>query len=288
DDGGFARDCRELFERGSAWIDANLFNGEYYIQKAQGIPRDSIAKGLLEGAGAADTEHPEFQVGEGCLVDQLMGQYMAEVAGLGPLLKPENMERALNAIWRYNYRRDLYEHESVQRTYALNDEPALIVCGYRPGQRPEIPFPYFAEVWTGLEYSTAATMLYHGMIDRGVQAVVDCRRRYDGERRNPWNEPECGHQYVRPMASWAPLLALSGFRYHAAERIVEAKPRINAENFRCFWSTGSGWGTFSQTLSAGARRFALRVREGSLAVRSVELSWRPATPQRETMLRAGD
>jgi len=282
-DGAFAAECHELFERGSRFMDRELFNGEYYVQKVQGVPRASIAKGLLEGAGAADTEHPEFQIGEGCLLDQLVGQYLAEVAGLGPLLDPANIRKTLESLWRYNYRRNLYEHESVQRVYALNDEPGLIVCSYPRGKRPEIPFPYFAEVWTGQEYSTAALMIYNGMIDEGVQAVANCRRRYDGERRNPWNEPECGHQYVRPMSSWAPLLALSGFRYHAGERTLEVKPRINADKFRCFWSTGTGWGTFEH----GANRFVLRVEEGALPVRSVELSWRPTQPFRETVVRPG-
>jgi len=286
-DDAFALECRALFDRGSRWIDANLFNGEYYIQKVQGVPRDSIAKGLLEGAGAADTEHPEFQVGDGCLLDQLVGQYLAEVAGLGPLLDPAHIRATLDAIWRYNYRRDLYEHESVQRTYALNDEPALIVCGYAAGKRPQIPFPYFAEVWTGLEYSTAALMIYNGMVDRGVEVVANCRRRYDGERRNPWNEPECGHQYVRPMASWAPLAALSGFRYHAADGAVEAKPRISAANFRCVWFTGTGWGTFRQTLGE-QNRFTLRVNEGALPIRSLDLEWKPARPVGAVTLHAGD
>ena len=53
------------FERGSRWIDANLFNGEYYIQKIRGIPKDQIAKALADGMGAADTENPEYQAGRG-------------------------------------------------------------------------------------------------------------------------------------------------------------------------------------------------------------------------------
>lgn len=32
-DRAFAKKCRKLFECGSAWMDANLFNGEYYEHK---------------------------------------------------------------------------------------------------------------------------------------------------------------------------------------------------------------------------------------------------------------
>ena len=32
-------------------------------------------------------------------------------------------------------------------------------------------------------------------------------------------EAECGHHYARAMASWAAVLALSGFRYHGGRRV---------------------------------------------------------------------
>jgi non-lysosomal glucosylceramidase len=65
----------------------------------------------------------------------------------------------------------MYDHDSVQRTYVLNDEAALVVCDYGTGKRPEVPFPYFAEAWTGLEYQAAATMIYAGMVREGVECI---------------------------------------------------------------------------------------------------------------------
>jgi len=57
---------------GSQWIDQNLFNGEYYIQKIRSVPRERIAPGLLIGrrGTSPDPEKPEYQLGEGCLVDR--------------------------------------------------------------------------------------------------------------------------------------------------------------------------------------------------------------------------
>ena len=78
---------------------------------------------------------------------------------------------------------------------------------------------------TGFEYSAATLMLYYGMEKEGVECIANIRRRYDGERRNPWDEAECGHHYARAMAAWTGVLALSGFRYHAAEKSVSALPR---------------------------------------------------------------
>jgi hypothetical protein len=267
-----AAEYRRLFDSGSKWIDANLFNGEYYIQKIQAIPADKIAKGLQAGMGSVNPDKPDFQMGDGCLVDQLVGQYAAQIADLGLLLDSDHIHKALQSIYKYNYKRTLYHHESVQRVFALNDEAGLVICDYSQGKRPETPFPYFAELMTGFEYSAAVLMLYMGMVPQGIEAIENIRRRYDGERRNPWDEAECGYHYARAMASWAAVLALSGFRYHGGEKRVVIQPRINAEKFSCFWSTGTGWGTFSQTIHRGETKVSLAVAHGELACRSMTLT----------------
>ena len=78
-------------------------------------------------------------------------------------------------------------------------------------------------------------------------------KRYDGRKRNPWNEEECGNHYARAMASWGVLLALSGYTYSGPEMRIGFDPEIYQENFRCFWSTGSGWGQFSQKTDNGKK-----------------------------------
>jgi uncharacterized protein (DUF608 family) len=261
-----ATEYRRLFDHGSKWIDANLFNGEYYIQKIRGVKKDQVAASLRSTMGSDDTENPQYQVGEGCLVDQLLGQYLADVAGLGLLVDRTNIQKTAASLYRYNYKRTLVDHDTVQRTFVLNDEAAILVCDYGKAQRPRIPFPYFAEAFTGSEYSAAVLMLYHGMAREGVECFAAIRARYDGEKRNPWDEAECGHHYARAMSAWSGVLALSGFRYDGRTAAIEALPRVNAANFRCFWSTGTGWGTFSSTNSG----FRLQVLKGKLACRSTE------------------
>ncbi len=265
----FARECKRLFTTGSKWIDANLFNGEHYVQKIRGIPVDKIAQPLRSRGGAEDPEHPDFQLGEGCLTDQLIGQYLADIAGLGPLLDPAHIRTTIATIFKYNHRSSLIHHDSVERVYALNDEAAILVCDYAAGKRPKIPFPYSSESWTGIEYLFATQLIYAGMIGEGVQCYEDVRRRYDGERRDPWDEPECGHHYARAMSAWSGLVALSGFRYSGAERAVVAAPRVRQAEFSSFWSTGTGWGIFA--LSRPSARFTLSVMRGKLPCRSVEI-----------------
>jgi hypothetical protein len=95
----FAATCRDLFARGSRWMDAHLFNGEYYEHEIRPISDPAaIAPGLRhESMGAQDLANPDLQLGAGCLVDQLVGQYTAHVCGLGYLLDPETSGRRSTA-----------------------------------------------------------------------------------------------------------------------------------------------------------------------------------------------
>jgi len=101
--------------------------------------------------------------------------------------------------------------------------------------------------------------------------VENIRARYDGEKRNPWDEPECGHHYARAMSSWSTIVALSGFLYDGPAAAVVALPRIPREDFQCFWSTGTGWGKFSLRRQSGSTLFAMKVLMGTLACRSCEI-----------------
>jgi hypothetical protein len=267
-----AETYRKLFEQGSKWIDANLFNGEFYVQQVRGFRKDEIAKNLRSEMGSENTETPEYQVGGGCLADQLIGQYLVEVGGMGALVSPENIRKTLHSIYKYNYKPTLASHDNVERTYALNEEAAVVVCDYGKAERPHIPFPYYAEAWTGQEYLVAALMMNWGMVNEGVECVENIRARYDGEKRNPWDEPECGHHYARAMSSWSTVIALSGFLYYGVTAAVVAVPKIPRDNFQCFWSTGTGWGTFSLRKHAGRAEFAIKVLKGTLACRSCEIA----------------
>ena len=70
---------------------------------------------------------------------------------------------------------------------------------------------------TGFEYTAAVGMLYEGQT-RGLKCIAAIRDRYDGRKRNPFDEAECGHHYARAMATWAAVLALTGFRYSGVDK----------------------------------------------------------------------
>jgi uncharacterized protein (DUF608 family) len=245
---------RSAADAGSARMDELLFNGEYYEQKLD------------------DVDAKRYQYGRGCLSDQLFGQTLAHVAGLGHVLPEPHVKSAILAVFTHNFRRDLTRHNSVQRTYALNNESGLVLCSWPNGGRPRIPFVYSDEEWSGIEYQVATHLIYEGFAHEGLEIVRATRERYDGVKRNPWNEVECGNHYARSMASWGVLLALTGVRWSAPNGTLHLRPSTAvfdaAGEADFFVSTGSAWG--SAHFDASGARLTLLAGDLSLSELTAE------------------
>ena len=118
----FARKCRKLFEQGSQWMDENLFNGEYYEHRIT----DPETFEFIDTT-ATDVQIPDFQLGRGCLVDQLVGQYMAHICGLGYLGNKEHIQTTLHSIMKYNFVPDFSRHFNNMRSYVMGNEAGLLM-----------------------------------------------------------------------------------------------------------------------------------------------------------------
>ncbi|UJR15607.1 hypothetical protein I4U23_002543 [Adineta vaga] len=230
-DSSFASKCAYLFTYGSVWVDGNLFNGEYYEQK---IIDPKTGKFIPDD----DPNVPDYQLGKGCLVDQLVGQMMAHICNLGYLGIPANIATTCRSILKYNYLDKFNEHFNNMRSYVLGNESGLLMASW-PRGRLKYPFPYFSESMTGFEYTAACNMIYENQTQEGLKCIQSIRDRFDGLKRNPFSEPECGHHYGRSMTSWATLLAWSGFHYSAVTRTMEFGDKTGV----FFWSNGYAWGS---------------------------------------------
>jgi len=104
-------------------------------------------------------------------------------------------------------------------------------------------------------------------VEEGLACVRDARSRYDGLRRSPYDEAECGHHYARAMAAWALMLALTGFQYSAVDKSMAFADKPGAH----FWSNGYAWGTCEITSSG---QVTLNVKDGDLALESFDLAAR--------------
>ena len=274
---GTAAEYRQLFARGKEWTDRNLFNGEYYQQRIDVTDRsilqayaasdahDSYRGGRSQVWRYWDDEHGQikYQVAEGCAIDQVLAQWHANICGLGEVFDRSRTRSALAAIFRHNFKRSFRDHFNPARLYAVDDEAGAIICSY-PRSTPVVPITYAQETMHGFEYQAAGHMIQEGMLGEGLALVKAVRDRYDGSRRNPWNEIECGSNYARSMAAFALLLAYAGFEFDAVRGHVGFSPKTADTPFTAFFSLGSGWGTC--TLDAASIR--LRVESGHLRLSS--------------------
>jgi hypothetical protein len=126
--------------------------------------------------------------------------------------------------------------------FADGDDVGLLVCTWPHGGRPAVPTRYADEVWTGSEYQVAAHCCREGMHDEGRAVLGAVWARYDGRRRNPFNEVECGDHYARSLAGWSVLQALAGFSYDSPAGAYTFRRPDTALPFLA----SSGWGLWSQ------------------------------------------
>ncbi len=274
-----AAEYNAIFTRGKAWADQHLFNGEFYSQlvdlKDRGQLRAFDDGGItLKGGKASDgywndeDEEVKYQIGEGCVIDQVLAQWHGLLYGLGEIFDPAQTRTAVAALYKHNFRhqRDNY---NPCRIYSLNDEKGMVICIWPEGTyKPIIPLPYSQETMHGFEYSSAMQMMQYGMVDEGLEVVEAIRERYDGYKRNPWNEIECGSNYARSMAAYALLNTLSGFSFDMVNGSMGFNPLLNHDDhFQCFWSLESGWGEFEETDT----KFELRLRYRQLRLKRLYL-----------------
>ncbi len=262
-----AADYRALFAKGYAYTKENLFNGKYFIQKV-----DLTNKAYTEHYNCPNYWNEEkgqlkYQIADGSEIDQMLGQWHANLLGLGNIFDKEQRQIALASMIQNNFKPSLREFANMWRVFAMNDEGGTVICDYPEGaEKPVIPIPYCEECMTGFEYAFAGLLISEGYIEEGLAAVRAIRDRYDGEKRNPWNEIECGNNYARAMASFALLPIFSGFTFDLPKKTIGFAPIVEGD-FSAFWSLGTGWGNFEKN---GAQTM-ISILDGSLTLSSVTL-----------------
>ncbi|HPT85738.1 MAG TPA: GH116 family glycosyl-hydrolase [Bacillota bacterium] len=261
-----AEEYRVILEKGKKHVENELYNGRYYIQKI-----DVSNKSLLDRFAEYDpsiysyywnSEKNEikYQYGCGCEIDQLVAQWHATLIGIGDIFDKNHRKTAARSLYEINFK-SMREVFNPCRVFALNDERGVVICEWPQGEyKPQIPIPYAEECMTGFEYAAAGLMIQEGLVDEGTEVVRAIRDRYDGKKRNPYSEIECGASYARSMASFALLAAFSGFRFDMTKGEIGFDPVTKERPFMCFWSVDGAWGT----VQIGIDKIVLTVLKGKL------------------------
>ncbi len=264
-DDAFARRCREIFDRGQSKLVAELFDGEYFINKPDPRHLDAINSGT------------------GCHIDQVLGQSWAWQVGLGRVLPEKETVSALRSLWRYNFTPDVGPYREAYkagRWYAMPGEGGLLMCTFprrdwdyaqARGKGPDWAAGYFNECMNGFEYQVAGHMIAEGLVMEGLAVTRMVHDRYHPSRRNPWNEIECGDHYARSLASYGVFLAACGYEYDGPRGRLAFAPRLTPENFRCAFTAAEGWGSFQQEIRDASLRAAVDLRWGRLRLSTLGL-----------------
>ena len=256
----FAEKCTRIADAGYKNIDAQLFNGEYYIQLGDPAHQRSV--------GSYD----------GCQIDQVFGAGWAGQVGLPEVLPRNNVRTALKSLYKYSFLTDVgpyRESHKPGRWYAMAGEAGLLMCSWPKGdsKRASGGFDFYLnECMTGFEHQAAGHMLREGLITEGLAVVRAIHDRYHAARRNPFNEVECGDHYSRAMASYGVFLSACGFNCHGPKQHMEFGPRLGAQSFQAAYTSAHGWGSFRQTVTGGKLHAALEVKYGTAPLKTLTLA----------------
>lgn len=250
-----SEEYRRICEKGRKILDEKTFNGEYFVQLLNVEDREIIEKltnnseytNLASSEGDDDflwywdeeVMQSKYQIENGCEIDQVLAEYHTDLVGLPHVFNQEHRKSALESIYKYNFC-EMHDLINPCRVFACNDEKGVIICQWpNKFRKPAFPIPYSQECMSGFEYAVAANMLQCGMEDKALEIVREVRRRYDGKRRNPFAELECGASYARATAAYSFLIIYSGFKFDIPNKTLGFKP---LKNGKYFWSVDGAWG----------------------------------------------
>ena len=211
----------------------------------------------------------KYQIAGGSSIDQMLAQWHADIIGLGNIFDTTQADKALAEMMKNNFKTSMRDVVNPWRIFSLNDESGSMICTYpEKTEKPKIPVPYCEETMTGFEYSFAGLLFSRGKFDDGSKVVKAVRDRFDGKKRNPWNEFECGSNYARSMASYALIPILSGFEFDMPNDHIGFNP-YNQEKFKCIWSLADAWGIFESEENLAK----INIYEGEISLKSIGLKF---------------
>ncbi|XP_025049265.1 non-lysosomal glucosylceramidase [Alligator sinensis] len=184
DDGGVLHKYSAILQKGSEAFERLLWNGKYYnYDSSKGISSTSI------------------------MSDQCAGQWFLRACGLGQgefeVFPKSHVLSALKTIFEMN-------------VMGFSDGTMGAVNGMRPDGVPDTTSLQSNEVWVGVVYALAATMIQEGLVQEGFRTAEGCYRTVWERLGMAFQTPEAYCQrklfrslaYMRPLSIWSMQLAL--------------------------------------------------------------------------------
>lgn len=225
-DAEFTKKYAPIFEKGKKLAEQKLWNGKYYRLYNSDLKtmktKDGAGKEIVKDMAGVD---------EGCLTDQIIGQWAAHWSGLGDLFDSTNRKTALKNILQMSYKANF----GLRNCVWPEDNGGL--------------HPIAADVWvdqantcwSGVELSFASFLLYEGMYEEALKVIKTVDDRYIKCGRY-FDHQEFGGHYFRPMGAWGIVNGMLGLAINQGKYMFS--PKVNG-NYKLFFSFPGGFGNVS-------------------------------------------
>lgn len=208
---------KEIAQKGSKLMEQKLWNGSYY-----NLSNDYLGKKGIDN---------------GCLTDQLIGQWVAHNAGLGYIFDKQNVQKSLKSIMDKSF-----IYNSFLRNCSWPAHPDLF-----PIATSDLWVDQANTPWTGVELAFASFLIYENMVDDGLKVIkgVDDRYRKAGLY---FDHQEFGGHYYRPMAAWSIMNAFLG--YSVNRGTYSFNPKIKKDTFNMFFTIPAGTAIYKKEVNS--------------------------------------
>jgi len=255
-DKDFEKICHDRFLLGTVNLDAKCFtNGKWYTH-------------------VVDPNHATNVLTDATVIGVMYGQWWAHILNLGYLLPKEHVQSHLIYTFERNFVTS-FDFKQSPRTFCDARDNGWITGKWDDGKRPQNPLRYTGEAaWSGVLYPFAGLLLVEGLQHQSLQVLEVIRYLYDGTRRSPWNEIECGDHYTRCMSAFALFKLAAGNSWTRNDDdtlSLTFNPIMNQSDFKGFFSVGTAWGSYMQC-NVHEKRVQLSVSYGMLNMSTLNIS----------------
>lgn len=201
-----AKEYKKIFEKGKKLMVDKLWTGEYFR--------------------LYNNEKGYFGINNGCLTDQLFGQWIALQSNLGSITDEDKIEKSITAVIKNNF-----ENGYMLKNCSYPGEPFMGVM------RDSVWNDQDNTSWSGVELAFASFMLYRGHYNEALQIIQTVEDRY---RKNGlyWSHQEAAGHYIRDVSAWGIINGLLGLSVNQGEYYFN--PVIKDSSYTLFFALPSG------------------------------------------------
>jgi uncharacterized protein (DUF608 family) len=212
-----AKKYQAIATKGSQLMESKIWNGSYY-----NLSNDYLGKKGIDN---------------GCLTDQLMGQWVAHNAGMGYIFDKEHVQKSLQSILEKSF-----IDNSFLRNCSWPATPELF-----PIHASDLWVDQANTPWTGVELAFASFLIYENQVTEGLKVIKGVEDRYR-KAGLYFDQQEFGGHYFRPMSAWSILNAFLGYSVNCGK--FTFNPKLTTESFNLFFATPEGTALYKKTAAS--------------------------------------